>query len=303
MVNKYNKMSAKSKAIVNVNLATVLFGFTALFAKILSFSAILIVEGKIFFSCLTLLLAVLIKRHKFSGVFTDYLSYAGQGFLLCVVLVSWNKAIQVSTVAIGNLAYATFPIFVVFTESFFFKEKLKWGDFVSAVLVVLGVYFMIPKFELGNSVMQGVLWGLLSGVSLAFLLAVRKKAVNEEKSSLVITFYEQFFCFIFLLPFSFVFYDPVMMTPRSLWYLALLGIVFSAYPFYLLISSLTKVKAKLAGIIISLEPFYAVILAIIFLHEIPDVKTVFGGAVILFVVFYEIFAIHRRRPDTSRKLR
>lgn len=290
MVNKYNKLSAKSKAIVNVNLATVLFGFTGLFGKIFSFSAFLIVDGRTFFASLALLIVVLVKKHKlFDGTFADYLRYARQGLLLSVVLFATYKSIQVSTVAIGNLSYATFPIFVVFTESFFFKEKLRWGDFVSAVLVILGVAFMIPKFEFGNSVMQGVLWGLLSGLALAFLFAVRRKIVNDGKSTLVTTFYEQFFCFIFMLPLAIYFYDPVVMEPKNLGYLVLLGIVFSGFPFYLLISSLTQIKAKLAGIIISVEPAYGVLLAIFLLHEIPGWKTVVGGVVILFAAFYETF--------------
>lgn len=298
MKHNYAKMTDKSKAILNVNLATILFGFTPLFGKILNFSAVLIVEGRMFFAALVLFLAVLIKRHKlFVGTFSEYFRHARQGLLLCVVLVAYYKAIQVSTVAIGNLAYATFPIFVVFTEAFFFKEKLKWGDFVSALLVISGVYFMIPKFELGNSVTQGVLWGLLSGFSLAFLFAVRRKAVNESKSPLVTTFYEQFFCFIFLMPLSIYFYDPVMMVPQNLGYLALLGVLFSAYPFYLLISSLAHVKAKLAGIIISVEPVYGVILAIVLLKEIPDWKTLVGGGVILFAAFYETFRSGKDRKE------
>jgi drug/metabolite transporter (DMT)-like permease len=185
------------------------------------------------------------------------------------------------------LAYATFPIFVVFTESFFFKEKLKWKDFISAVLVVLGVAFMIPKFELGNSVMQGVLWGLLSGLTLAFLFVVRRKSVNSGNSSLVTTFYEQFFCFLFLLPLAVYFYDPVVMEMKNLGYLLLLGVFCSAYAYYLIISSLAHVKTKLAGIIISVEPVYGVILAVVLLKEIPDWKTLVGGGVILFAAFYE----------------
>lgn len=218
-----------------------------------------------------------------------YFRYARQGFLLSVVLVASYKSIQVSTVAIGNLSYATFPIFVVFTESFFFKEKLKLGDFVSAILVILGVWFMIPKFELANGVTQGVLWGLLSGFSLAFLFVARRKSVSETGSSLVVTFYEQFFCFLFLLPFAFYFYDSAMMKLQNLGWLILLGVFCSAYAYYLLISSLAYLKARVAGIIISVEPVYGVILALLLLGEIPGFRIVSGGVVILLAAFYETY--------------
>ena len=295
-------MENKTKAILGVNVATFLFGFTGLFGKIFSFSPVLIVSGRMFFASIALFAAIVIKKHRFfGGTFAglaprsarslglEYLKYSLQGFLISLCLVFGYKSIQVSTVAIGNLAYATFPIFVVFTESFFFKEKLKWKDFISAILVILGVAFMIPKFELGNNVMEGVLWGLLSGLTLAFLFVVRKKSVNGTKSSLVVTFYEQFFCFLFLLPLAIYFYDPVVMEAKNLLYLILLGVFCSAYAYYLIISSLENVKAKLAGIIISVEPVYGVILAIVLLNEIPGWRTVVGGGVILFAAIYETY--------------
>lgn len=294
-------MESKTKAIWGVNVATLLFGFTGLFGKIFSFSPVLIVSGRMFFASIALFVVIVIKKHRFfCGTFAEYLKYSLQGFLISLCLVFGYKSIQVSTVAIGNLAYATFPIFVVLTESFFFKEKLKWKDFVSAILVILGVCFMIPKFELGNNVMEGVLWGLLSGLTLAFLFVVRKKSVNGTKSSLVVTFYEQFFCFLFLLPLAIYFYDPVVMEAKNLLYLILLGVFCSAYAYYLLISSLEHVKAKLAGIIISVEPVYGVIFAIFLLHEIPSWRTVVGGGVILFAAIYETFKSENDREVELR---
>lgn len=281
-------MEDRSKAILGVNVATFLFGFTSLFGKIFSFSPVLIVSGRMFFASITLIIVILLKKHKFfGGTFKEYLKYTGQGLLLSVLMVASYKSIQVSTVAIGNLSYATFPIFLVFTEAFFFKEKLRWKDFISAILVISGVAFMIPEFELGNNVTQGVLWGLLAGLALAFLFVVRRKSMKGTKSSLVVTFYEQFFCFLFLLPFLFYFYDSEMMRLQNLGWLILLGVFCSAYAYYLLISSLAHVKAKLAGIIISVEPVYGVFLAMIFLQEIPSWKILVGGGVILFAAFYE----------------
>lgn len=283
-------MENKTKAILGVNLATLLFGFTGLFGKIFVFSPVLIVEGRMFFASISLLLAVVFKKHKlFGGTFAEYLKYALQGFLISLCLVFGYKSIQVSTVAIGNLAYATFPIFVVFAEAFFFKEKIKIKDFASAFLVLVGVSFMIPKLEFGDSATQGVFWGILSGLTLAFLFVVRKKSLNGTKSSLVVTFYEQFFCFLFLLPLSIYFYDPVVTEVKNLFYLILLGVFCSAYAYYLLISSLEHVKAKLAGIIISVEPVYGVILAVFLLSEIPDWRTLVGGGVILFAAIYETY--------------
>ena len=42
-----------------------------------------------------------------------------------------------------------------------------------------------------------------------------------------------------------------------------------------------RIRARAASIISSLEPVYGVLLALIFLGEVPALRTILGGAVIL----------------------
>jgi len=68
--------------------------------------------------------------------------------------------------------------------------------------------------------------------------------------------------------------------------LVLLGVLFTAVAHSLFIKGLTNVKAQTASIIASLEPVYGIIFAVIILSEIPTLRVVIGGSIILGATFY-----------------
>ena len=65
-----------------------------------------------------------------------------------------------------------------------------------------------------------------------------------------------------------------------------MGIVFTGIAHTLFINSLKNIKTQTAGIISSLEPLYGILLSIFFLNEIPSIKEIVGGIIILGTVFY-----------------
>ena len=142
---------------------------------------------------------------------------------------------------------------------------------------------MIPKFELGNNITQGVLWGIASGFTFAILSILNRKYVKDY-SALVIAFYQDSIATIVLIPFLFI-SKPIFLLNNIL-LLVLLGVVFTATAHSLFIKGLTNVKAQTASIIASLEPVYGIIFAIIILSEIPTTRVILGGAIILGATFY-----------------
>jgi drug/metabolite transporter (DMT)-like permease len=277
-------MDTRNKSLMEIHLAVFLFGVSGLFGKLLSLPSIIIVLGRVFFSSIFLLLLLLYmkqdirlkeKKHYFYLVI--------MGMILAIHWTTFFQSIQVSTVAIGLLAFSTFPVFVTFLEPYFFKEHIKLSNILIAIVAFLGVMLVIPRFELGNSFTQGVLWGLVSGFTYAILSILNKKYVKEY-SSAVIAFYEQFIAAIILIPFYFL-QKPVFQQYDIL-LLAILGVVFTGISHLLFINGLKNIKAQTAGIISSLEPVYGIIFAAFLLNEIPSLREVLGGMVILGAVFY-----------------
>lgn len=277
-------MNIKDKSLMEVHLAVFLFGLSGLFGKLLSLSSMIIVLGRVFFSSVFLLIIMLyFKKNIKLKQQKHYFYLVVMGVILAIHWSTFFKSIQMSTVAIGLLTFSTFPVFVTFLEPYFFKEKIKLSDIVIAVVTFLGVVLVIPKFELGNNLTQGVLWGIVSGFTYAILSMLNRKYVKEYSSS-VIAFYEQFVATIVLIPFLFM--QKPIFQPKDILLLILLGTVFTGISHSLFINGLKNIKTQTAGIISSLEPVYGIIFAIFLLREIPTLREILGGIIILGTVFY-----------------
>lgn len=277
-------INAKNKSLIEIHIAVLLFGISGLFGKFLLLPSIIIVLGRVFFSSSFLIIMMLyLKKDIKLKQKSHYFYLAIMGLILAIHWSTFFKSIQVSTVAIGLLTFSTFPVFVTFIEPYFFKEKIKLLDVVIAIITFLGVVLVVPRFELGDNLTQGALWGILSGFTYAVLSILNRKYV-EEYSSLIIAFYEQLTATIILTPFLFL-YKPSFNIKEVL-LLALLGIVFTGISHSLFISGLKNIKTQAASIISSLEPVYGIILAIFLLREIPTFREILGGIIILGTVFY-----------------
>lgn len=277
-------MEKRVKSLMEVHLAVFLFGVAGLFGKLISLPAAIIVLGRVFFSSLFLCLIIFyLKQDLKLKNKQDYLYLIIMGIILAIHWSTFFQSIQMSTVAIGLLTFATFPVFVTFLEPYFFKEKLQITDIFIALVTFVGVAVVIPQFELGSQVLQGVLFGLVSSFTYAVLSMLNRKYVQAYPST-VIAFYEQVVAMVTLTPFYFL-YRPVFQL-NDILLLALLGIVFTGIAHTLFIKSLKNIRTYTAGIISNLEPVYGIILAIILIKEIPSFKEVAGGILILGTVFY-----------------
>ncbi len=277
-------MKTKNKGLVNIHLAVLLFGLSGLFAKLIALPPMIITLGRVIFSSIFLFIIIFYfkksiklkeKKHYFYLVI--------MGIILALHWTAFLKSIQVSTVAIGLLTFSTFPVFVTFLEPYFFKEKIKLSDVIVAIITFLGVVFVIPKFELESNLTQGVIWGLIAGFTYAILSMFNRKYVKEY-SSLVVAFYEQLTAAIVLLPA--LFFQKNVFHSKDIILLILLGTVFTAISHTIFIKGLKNVKVQTAGIISSLEPIYAILSAAILLGEIPTLREILGGSIILVTVFY-----------------
>ena len=95
------------------------------------------------------------------------------------------------------------------------------------LLVMLGVFMIVPDFTLENNVTAGVLFGLLSALAVALRNILVSKHLSDI-SPFTIMFYHAMVSAAILLPFASV--SPVEMETPDLLALILLGTVFTAIP-------------------------------------------------------------------------
>jgi len=272
------------RSLIEIHAAVLLFGLAGLFGKWLPLSPFIIVLGRVAFASLTLALILILSKQSFKISQTkDYFLLFFLGFTLAAHWVSFFKSIQVSTVAIGLLSYSSFPVFTVFLEPLFFKEKIDKINILFAILCFFGVFLIIPRLDLSLSITQGVLWGLLSGLTFS-LLAIFNRRLSQKYSSLIIAFFQDFSSTLLLLPFFFILQPQL--SPKNILLLFFLGVACTAGSHTLFIKGMREIKAQTASIISTLEPVYGIVLAFLFLHEIPSLRTVLGGLIILGTVLF-----------------
>jgi len=274
--------SGRGQGLFYIHLAVLLFGMAGLFGKLVSLPAVFIVLGRVFFA--SIFLAILISTVKGAGFRLrnrkEFWSLLCLGALLAFHWFAFFHSIQLSTVAIGLLTYATFPVFTAFLEPWLFRERFDWSSVWLALIAMLGVYLIVPSPQWGEHLTMGAFWGVLSGLSFSILTILNRRLV-AQLPPMQITFYQDLFAFIFLLPVLFL--EPQAIDQKDWLLLIILGLVFTALAHFLYIRALDIINARTASLIASLEPVYGILFAWLLISEIPDSATLSGGLIILTV--------------------
>ena len=278
-----NSLMNKRAGLIQIHLAVFLFGFAGLFGKFIHVNPLAITFGRTFFAGITLFIGLTLTRTTLSiQSHRDFLTLLLSGVVLAVHWFTFFQSIQVSSVAVGLLSFSTFPLFVTFMEPYFFGEKLKGFDVLIAVIVVIGLFLIIPAFDLSNNVTQGVFWGILSGLTFAVLSLLNRMHVRRHQP-LAVAFYQLAFATLFNLPA--VILSGVSASVQDILLLVVLGVICTALAQLLFIESLRHIKAQLASVTAGLEPVYGIVLAFFLLSEVPTLRTFIGGLMILAAVF------------------
>ena len=269
------------RGLISANVAVLLFGLAGVLGKLSLLPAPLIVFGRSFFAGLVLL-AVCWLRHislrpKQSR---DGYLLLGQGVLLALHWTAFFQAINVSNVAIGLLSFSSFPLFTAFLEPLLLHQRPSRIQIVAALLILPGIFLLVPSFTLQNQTTLGVMWGVLSGASFA-LLSVTNRWLGRTYSSLMISLYQDGIAAIVLLPIFFFTATSSFWTPHALLILFILGVVCTALAHTLFIASMRDITAQTASLLASLEPVWGIIFGILLLGAIPTTRTLLGGAIII----------------------
>ena len=268
---------------IELHVAVLLFGVAGLFGKLIQADTTLIVFGRTFIAALVIFLGL--RFYRVSLVVASkrsLLLLLVSGIVLALHWWAFFHAIQVSSVAVGLIGYATFPVFVTILEPLLSSQKYRAVDFVSVILVVAGLVFVAPGFSLADQGLVGLLWAVASGALFAVLTLINRRLVVDH-SSFAVVFYQLGVASLCLLPFAVG--DAGGIGAKTLWLLLMLGVLCTALPHTLFINSLRVIKAQLASVVAALEPVYGIALAAIFLHEIPSLATLFGAALVLAAVW------------------
>jgi drug/metabolite transporter (DMT)-like permease len=259
---------------LSLHVAVALFGFAALFGKWILLPATTIVLGRTLIAAATLAIVIVLRRQRAGR---PDVPTAVNGAILALHWVSFFAAIQVSSVAVGLLGYASFPLFVLLLE----RRLLRGGRFerATAALATLGLVALVPDFRWSSDVVRGLALGLVSAFTFA-LLAVRNRRLVEQMAPSRIALWQNLAAAVCLAPI--VAFGPVVaLTAADIAGLIVLGVACTGLAHTLFIASMQRVSAHVASVVAALEPVYGIALAALLLNEIPGARTLVGGALIV----------------------
>ncbi|MFT5788248.1 MAG: drug/metabolite transporter (DMT)-like permease [Shewanella sp.] len=283
--------SDKKTGLLELHLAVLLFGGTALFSKLIPLSALDITVLRCVVAAAVLALIVKLSKQKIAlESAKDYLVAIGLGIIVSLHWVTYFASMQLSSVAIGMIAFFTYPVMTVLIEPFVTKAKLKLADVISGVLVLTGVALLIPEASLGNDVTLGIAIGILSAALFTARNLLHKRYFAQYSGQQAM-FYQTTVAVVFLAPW---FTTEVSSIEFNVWWLiVLLGVVFTAAPHALFTSALRLLSAKTVGLVSCLQPFYGAVLALLLLGEDLELKTIIGGTLVVATALFETQQSHK----------
>jgi len=264
-------------ALVALHAAVALFGFSGLFGKWLVLSPVGIVLGRTAIAAMALGILRLgsATRTPFD------VRLLANGIVLALHWASFFAAIQISTVAVGLLGYASFPLFTLILERLVLARRFHRREGATAVLVTVGLVLLVPEFSVANPIVQGLGWGLVSGFTFA-LLAVMNRRWTATRTATDIAFWQNLAAALVLLPFAWASPWAIgTIGAREIALLVVLGLACTAFAHTMFIRAMTRVSAHTASVVAALEPVYGIALAFAVLDEVPGPRTLAGGALII----------------------
>jgi drug/metabolite transporter (DMT)-like permease len=270
--------TGRAAALAALHGAVLLFGFAGLFGKWLDLSPVAIVLGRTAVAAAALGFVRLRARHL--GAPFEW-RLVTNGAVLALHWVSFFAAIQVASVAVGLLGHASFPLFVLVLERVLLGRRWTAREIATALLVIVGLLMIVPAFSWADRTVQGLAWGCLSGFSFALLTVLNRRFVATRRAADV-AFWQNLAAALCLLPFAWASPWALGTTGlREIAMLVVLGLACTALAHTLFIASLRHVSAHTASVVAALEPVYGIALALLLLGEMPALRTVAGGALIV----------------------
>lgn len=275
------------RARLSIHIAAVLFGLTGIFGELIQASATVITAGRAGFAVLTFMVLGRVQGHGRADASRPqarsltFLALAAA--MLAVHWITFFIAVKTGGVALATLGFASFPAFITLGERFIFHEPVSSKEWLVLALVSLGLVLVTPSFDIGDQATAGLLWGLFSGLTFALFTLINRQ-IAKQLSPRQVARWENLFVLLLTLPFAVP--GLVSMSTMDWLWMALLGVFCTALSHYLLVASMTVLKASSAGIVIALEPVYAIVFAAILFAQYPSARAIVGGILMIAAIVW-----------------
>lgn len=261
-------MNASSKARIQMMSAAFLWSLGGVLIKLVEWNALAIAGMR------SLIAALVIFAFLKKPVLTWSKEQVGGAIAYACVMIFFVTSTRLTTAANAALLQFTSPIYIGLFSYFFLKERITRIDWLTIVLVLLGMGLFFLD-DLSFTSLRGNVLGMFTGISFAaMVLMLRKqKDANPMESVLLGNLLAGFVT----IPFMF----NSMPSPASWLGLFLLGTVQLGLAYVLYATAVKQLTAIESALIPVIEPLFNPIWVIIFVGEAPGLFTLVGGIMVV----------------------
>jgi drug/metabolite transporter (DMT)-like permease len=290
------------KALIQLNVAVFLWGFTGVLGRAISLDSIMLVWWRLLITMLSLWALYLVQAKARRIPARSVLVISLIGTVQALHWVCFYASIKLANVTIALTCLSTTALIAAVIEPLVIKKKFDFFEIVLGLFAIAGI-LIIYNTHLNFS--AGIVIGLVSAL-LTVLVSVSNKKIIDKYHPEHITLYQLtggFLGMTVLLPLFQVLFRNSWSAPTPfdwLW-LVVLSWVCTILTFFLYIRSLKNISAFTMNLTLTLEPIYGIILAFIIYHENKFLSQWFylGFALIILAVFFHtwrLIYLNRRKP-------
>ena len=293
------------KALLQMHLAVLLWGFTGVLGRAITLDAVVLVWYRMLLTALFMIVILYYRKQWVAIAKQDLKQLILVGSLIAVHWVAFYGSIKLANASIALVCLSTASIFTTITDALLHKKRPNLRELLIGAIAIAGVtvMYVTPHQTEAATQLPNRNWGIICGVFAAMLSAVftvLNKRIAAKYPARTMVFYEMctgWLLMSLIVPFYMMSTPDVRFLP-SVWdwiWLIVLSLCCTVWAQSLALNALKHISSFTSTLSVNLEPIYGIGLAFFFFHENQELNYGFylGLALILLSVVLQMFRVLR----------
>jgi drug/metabolite transporter (DMT)-like permease len=296
--------NAKPIHYLQLHFIVLLWGFSGVLGKLISFGALQLVWYRLGIASLVLFLYTVIRRKTLKIPKSIQLLSAIAGITIAVHWIFFFYAIKISNVSITLACMSTGAFMTAILEPIWYKRKMVIYELLLGLLVIIGLAIILEvQFEYLMGVISALIAALLSSVYSLINGQLIKKA-----SSNALVVQQLFIGFLFL---SVILWfnselniELLSIDKMDLTYVSIIAVFCTAYAIKASTELLKYISPYSMILTLNMEPIYGIILAVLIFKESEKMPALFylGALIILISVVLDVMVKFWSKKSQKQRL-
>ena len=296
--------NAKPFHYLQLHFIVLLWGFSGVLGKLISFGALQLVWYRLGIASLVLFLYTIIRRKTLKIPKSIQLLSAVAGITIAVHWIFFFYAIKISNVSITLACMSTGAFMTAILEPIWYKRKMVLYELLLGLLVVIGLAIILEvQFEYLMGIIAALVAALLSSVYSLINGQLIKKA-----SSNALVVQQLFIGFLFL---SLILWfnselniELLSIDQMDLIYVSIIAIFCTAYAIKASTELLKYISPYSMILTLNMEPIYGIVLAVLIFKESEKMPALFyvGALIILISVVLDVMMKFWSKKSQKQRL-